>query len=79
MNDKVKIIVAVVCIGLAGVVLAYQMGMFSSSKPKGAKTTENGSTALDELDREPAANGSGASVIQPVQPGGRSGIVLDGQ
>lgn len=34
MNSKVKIIIAIVFFALAGLVVAYQFGVFGSGKPK---------------------------------------------
>ena len=39
MNDKTKIIVAVACLAIAGVAVAWQLGVFSSG-PKGATSTD---------------------------------------
>ncbi|GAB4516401.1 MAG: hypothetical protein Tsb0013_20960 [Phycisphaerales bacterium] len=39
MNDKAKIIIAIVCLAGAGLAVAWQMGLFGSSKPQGAQST----------------------------------------
>ena len=41
MNKNVKIIIAVVCFLIAGVVISMQMGVFGSSEPVGAESNIN--------------------------------------
>ncbi len=51
MNDKVKIVVAVVCLALAGAAVAWQMGAFSSG-PKGAKGSDFADETLDNVETQ---------------------------
>lgn len=46
MNNKTKVVVAVVCLAVAGVVLAFQLGVFDSSA-KGAKGSDVPEEFLD--------------------------------
>lgn len=69
MNDKTKMIVAVVCLAVAALAVAWQMGAFKS-KPKGAQNTAEFEAELDE--GEPVENTE--TVILPPQ-GGRSGLI----
>ena len=61
MNSKTKIIIAVVLFALAGLVVAYQFGLFGESKPKREPGTVTQETAGDA----PAVLGGGGP-----KPGG---------
>ncbi|GAB4552205.1 MAG: hypothetical protein Tsb0013_14450 [Phycisphaerales bacterium] len=78
MNDKVKIIVAVACLAIAGAAVAWQMGLFGSSKPKGAANSAEFDRTLDEIDESQRNNNDGGpTIIAPDQPGGRSGVIIN--
>lgn len=41
MNNKAKVIIAVICLVVAGVAVANSMGLFGGSAPKRPTTTQN--------------------------------------
>ncbi|MBL8746378.1 MAG: hypothetical protein JNK58_08495 [Phycisphaerae bacterium] len=51
MNSKVKVIIAVICLAVAGVVVAMNTGLIGGGKPKRTGTTTNtaqtGATGTD--------------------------------
>ena len=77
MNDKVKIIVAAVCLGIAGLAIAFQMGVFGGSKaPQGATSNNNYDDEVEAIQNNPNANNGAPVIIEPEEgAGGRSGIV----
>ncbi len=78
MNDKVKIIIAVTCLGLAVVAIAWQMGAFSSGA-KGAANPEGFDAALDvPVNEVQGENVGGATYVPPTEPGGRGGVIITG-
>lgn len=51
MNDKAKIVIAVVCLALAGTAVAWQMGVFSSG-PKGGKASDYADENLENVETQ---------------------------
>ena len=77
MNDKAKVIIAAVCLAVAGAAVAWQMGLFSPG-PEGAANSDEFDQSLEDArsDAEGTQTTGGATIIPPSQSNPRGGIVI---